>query len=160
MGKATRQTTLPPHISWPNGIITRATWQTEHRTSHRDRRLRLIIAISGTVERLSTASTSTCSPRDGRSVGRRDVPADTVARRGPVHCSSQSIESRSHYRSPNNHVQRSLVGVVRETYEDPRNKYNKGRRQHRRWIDKRSTVATSRNSPGTRPRPRPARALS
>jgi len=42
-----------------------------------------------------------------------DVPADTVARHGPVH-SSQSIESRSHYRSPNNHVLRSLAGRVRD----------------------------------------------
>jgi len=42
-----------------------------------------------------------------------DVPGDTAARHGPVH-SSQSIESRSHYRSPNNHVLRSLAGLVRD----------------------------------------------
>jgi len=42
-----------------------------------------------------------------------DVPADTVALYGPVH-SSQSNESRSHYRSPNNHVLWSLAGRVRD----------------------------------------------
>ncbi|CAI6368566.1 unnamed protein product [Macrosiphum euphorbiae] len=37
------------------------------------------------------------------------------------------------------------------TYEDPRNKYNKGRQR----IDKRSTAATSRDSHGTRRDPAP-----
>jgi len=148
MGKATRRT-LPSHLLTDRNYYTRATWQTERRHP----------AVAADYASLSRS----LPPQKIYMVGLRhlssrrsvaDVRADMVARHGPVR-SSQSIESRSHYRSPNNHD--VLYGPWQwecGTYEDPRNKYNKGWRQRRR-IDKRSTVATSRNSLGTRRHPAP-----
>jgi len=75
-----------------------------------------------------------------------DVPADT-ARSGPAQLSINRVPK------PLSFPEQSCTLLCRRsagTYEDPRNEYNKGRRR----IDKRSTAATSHNSPGTGTPPR------